>query len=141
MRIGIIALIIMTLLPHLVGAAEIAPDEIEELIKQADSNLNIGIKITNLDQEKVIFEAQAAESGKPAEIVAKMVEGRIKKYLEEVSLVCQNFIKNPDVKIADLLKQHKAKVLSFTRYELGEGIEKVEVDFRAEVMGQVKSAA
>jgi elongation factor Ts len=92
-------------------------------------------------QEKVIFEAQAAESGKPANIVEKMVEGRVKKYLEEVSLVCQAFIKNPDIKIADLLKQHNAKVISFTRYELGEGIEKVVVDFRTEVMGQVKAAA
>ncbi len=92
-------------------------------------------------REKEIFMAQAAESGKPADIVEKMVEGKIKKFLNDVSLVGQAFIKNPDITVGALLKQHNAKVTHFTRFEVGEGIEKQEVDFRTEVMAQVKGTA
>jgi elongation factor Ts len=90
-----------------------------------------------LDKEREIYTAQAAESGKPADIVAKMVEGRIKKFLAEVSLTEQAFVKDSDIKISALLKQHDAQVLAFARYEVGEGIDKEEVDFAAEVAQQL----
>ncbi|MGV6818702.1 MAG: translation elongation factor Ts [Thiotrichales bacterium] len=93
-----------------------------------------------LEKEKEIFSAQAAESGKPPEIVEKMVTGRIKKYLKEITLLGQPFVKNPDQSIAQLLKDADAKVLSFTRIEVGEGIEKKQEDFAAEVMAQVKAS-
>lgn len=90
-----------------------------------------------LEKEREIYTAQAAESGKPPEIVAKMVEGRIKKYLAEISLTEQAFVKDTDQKISALLKQYDAKVLDFSRFEVGEGIEKEEVDFAAEVAQQL----
>lgn len=84
-------------------------------------------------KEREIFTAQAAESGKPEEIVAKMVEGRIRKFLAEISLLEQGFVKDPDTKIAALLKQAKAECVGFTRLEVGEGIAKPTSDFAAEV--------
>ena len=95
---------------------------------------------TLLEKEKEIFTAQAQESGKPADIIEKMVAGRIKKYLSEVSLVEQAFVKNPDITVGALAKQAGAEVLSFVRFEVGEGIEKEVVDFAAEVMAQVKGS-
>jgi len=93
-----------------------------------------------LAKEKEIFSAQARESGKPEEIIEKMITGRIKKYLAEVSLVEQAFVKNPDTKVGKLAKDAGAEIVSFTRFEVGEGIEKEEVDFAAEVAAQVKGA-
>ncbi|HMU90081.1 MAG: elongation factor Ts [Pseudomonadales bacterium] len=87
-------------------------------------------------KEREIYSAQAAESGKPAEIVEKMIDGRIRKFLAEVSLVEQPFVKDPDVKVGDLVKKAGAEILSFTRYEVGEGIVKEQVDFAAEVAAQ-----
>ncbi len=87
-----------------------------------------------LAKEREIFTAQTKESGKPADIIEKMVEGRMRKYLEEVSLLGQHFVKDPNVTVAALLKQRNAKVLRFVRFTVGEGIEKQEVDFVAEVM-------
>ena len=89
-------------------------------------------------REKEIFIAQAKDSGKPAEIIEKMTQGRIQKFLDEMSLVGQPFVKDPNVKVAALLKQHNAEVVSFVRYEVGEGIEKETVDFATEVMAQVR---
>lgn len=89
-----------------------------------------------LAKEREIFIAQAKDSGKPMDIIEKMVEGRIRKYLEEVSLVGQPFVKDPNMTISDLLKKNNAKVLRFVRYAVGEGIEKEETDFVAEVMAQ-----
>jgi elongation factor Ts len=89
-------------------------------------------------KEKEIYMAQAATSGKPQEIIEKMVVGRLKKYLDEVSLVGQPFVKNPDVTVGSLLSQNKAKVLAFHRYEVGEGIEKIVEDFKEAVMSQVQ---
>ena len=91
-----------------------------------------------LDKEKEIFSAQAAESGKPADIIEKMVQGRISKFLKEVSLVDQPFVKDPDTTVGKLVKGAGAEVVSFTRIEVGEGIEKDEVDFAAEVMAQAR---
>ncbi len=82
--------------------------------------------------------AQAATSGKPQVIIEKMVAGRLKKYLDEVSLVGQPFVKDPDTTVGSLLNKQRAKVLAFHRYEVGEGIEKVTEDFKESVMSQVQ---
>ncbi len=89
-----------------------------------------------LKKEGEIYTAQAAESGKPADIIEKMVSGRLRKYIEEVSLTAQAFVKDPDIKIGKLAKQSNATVVSFVRYMVGEGIEKAVVDFAAEVAAQ-----
>lgn len=88
-------------------------------------------------KEKEIYFAQASTSGKPKEIIEKMVNGKLKKYLDEVSLMGQPFIKDPEVTIGRLLAQQGAKVISFVRFEVGEGIEKVSEDFVEAVMSQV----
>lgn len=93
-----------------------------------------------LDKERDIYAAQAAESGKPADIVAKMVEGRVRKYVAEITLLEQQFVKDPDQTIAALLKAAGADVVSFVRYEVGEGIEKEVVDFAEEVAAQAAAA-
>jgi elongation factor Ts len=90
-----------------------------------------------LEHERQIFIAQAEESGKPANIIEKMVEGRIAKYLAEVTLLGQPFVKDPDQTIEKLLKTKSAQVNGFTLYVVGEGIEKKSDDFAAEVMAQV----
>lgn len=90
-----------------------------------------------VQKEKEIFSAQAQESGKPAEIIEKMIGGRIKKFLAENSLLEQAFVKDPDVTVGKLVSAAGAEVLSFTRFEVGEGIEKEEVDFAAEVAAQL----
>ena len=89
-------------------------------------------------KEKEIFKAQSEESGKPAEIIEKMIEGKVSKFLAEVSLTEQDFVKDPNVKISQLLKDNDANILSFTRYEVGEGIEVEKVDFASEVMSQIE---
>ena len=91
-----------------------------------------------LEKEKEILVAQAQDSGKPAEIIEKMVEGRIRKYLAEITLKGQNFVKDPDVTVAKLLKNNNADVLNFVRFEVGEGIEKGEDNFVEEVMSQAR---
>jgi elongation factor Ts len=91
-------------------------------------------------KEKEIFTAQAAESGKPPEIVEKMVSGRIKKFLKEVTLLGQPFVKNPDQTVEQLLKAAGATVVGFDRLEVGEGIEKKVDNFAEEVMAQAKGA-
>ncbi len=89
------------------------------------------------NKEREIFLAQVQDSGKPKEIMEKMVEGRMRKFLSEVSLVDQPFVKNPDIKVSDLLKNAGAVVQQFIRFEVGEGIEKETIDFAKEVMAQV----
>jgi elongation factor Ts len=91
-----------------------------------------------IDKEKEIFSAQAAESGKPEDIIEKMVQGRINKFVNEVTLLGQPFVKDPDTTIEKLLKSKGATAIRFVRYEVGEGIEKAASDFAAEVMAQVK---
>ena len=90
------------------------------------------------NREKEIFTAQAIASGKPAEIAEKMVVGRMRKFSAEVCLVGQSFVKDPSTTVGDLLKSKSAEVVSMIRIEVGEGIEKAEDDFAAEVMAQVK---
>jgi elongation factor Ts len=91
-------------------------------------------------KEKEIFIAQAKESGKSDEIINKMINGRINKFLSESSLINQPFVKNPEMTVGELVKNSDAKILSFSRYEVGEGIEKIEVDFATEVAAQVNAA-
>jgi len=93
-----------------------------------------------LEQEKEIFSAQAAESGKPADIIEKMVNGRIKKFIGEITLLGQPFVKDPDITVEDLLKGVGASVKCFHRFEVGEGIEKKSENFAEEVMAQVQGA-
>ncbi len=88
-------------------------------------------------KEREIYTAQAQDSGKPPEIVEKMIDGRIRKYLAEISLMEQAFVKDSDTKIGALLKKEDAVVNRFVRYEVGEGIEKEEEDFAAEVQRQL----
>jgi elongation factor Ts len=91
-----------------------------------------------VEKEKEIYTAQALESGKPPEIVEKMIGGRIKKFLAENSLIEQAFVKDPDVTVGKLVAGAGAEVSSFVRYEVGEGIEVEEVDFAAEVAAQLQ---
>ncbi|HRY17276.1 MAG TPA: translation elongation factor Ts [Candidatus Competibacteraceae bacterium] len=91
-----------------------------------------------LAKEKDIFAAQAAASGKPANIIDKMVEGRLRKYLEEITLLGQPFVKDTEQSVDKLLKSQKARVVRFERFELGEGIEKKSDNFAAEVMAAAR---
>ncbi|MBK6278972.1 MAG: elongation factor Ts [Gammaproteobacteria bacterium] len=91
-----------------------------------------------VEKEREILVAQAADSGKPADIVAKMIEGRVRKFLSEISLSEQAFVKDPDTTVGKLLKQAGAELAGFVRFEVGEGIEKEVTDFAAEVAAQLK---
>ncbi|MFT7185190.1 MAG: elongation factor Ts [Pseudohongiellaceae bacterium] len=104
-----------------------------QYIQQSDVPENV------IQKEKDIFTAQAAESGKPPEIIEKMIGGRINKFLAEISLLDQPFVKDPDVKIGALVKKAGAEVVAMIRFEVGEGIDKGEVDFAAEVAAQLKA--
>ncbi len=94
----------------------------------------------DIARERTIFASQAADSGKPPEIIAKMIDGRIKKFLGEITLLGQPFVKDPDMSVEKYLKQQGATALQFVRFELGEGIEKVQEDFVAAVMEQVRGS-
>ena len=91
-----------------------------------------------LDKEREIFVAQAKESGKPDDIIQKMVDGKLKKYISEVTLVDQTFVKDNEITISRLLEKHDNSVLSFYRLEVGEGVEKKDENFADEVMAQIK---
>ena len=99
------------------------------------------VPAAEVEKEKAIFTSQALESGKAPEIIEKMIGGRISKFVDEVSLLGQPFVKDPNIKVGQLLKNDKATVTTFTCYEVGEGIEKKEVNFRDEVMAQVKGSS
>jgi len=90
-----------------------------------------------LAKEREIFRAQALESGKPENIVDKIIEGRVRKYLQEVTLNGQPYVIDPDTTVGKILEKAGATVISFTRFEVGEGIEKKQEDFAAEVMAQI----
>lgn len=93
-----------------------------------------------LAKEKDILIAQAKESGKPDDIIEKMIVGRIRKYLAEITLLGQPFVKDPDQTVEQLLKSKGAEVKSFNRFEVGEGIEKKQENFADEVMAQVNAS-
>jgi elongation factor Ts len=93
-----------------------------------------------IEKEKAIFAAQAAESGKPAAIIEKMIEGRIKKFFAEITLLGQPFVKDDSTTVGQLVKSKGNSVTRFVRFEVGEGIEKKEENFAEEVMAQVRNA-
>lgn len=95
-----------------------------------------------VEKEKEIFLALNADkiAGKPENVVENMVKGRINKFLAEASLVEQPFVKDPEIKVGELAKKAGAEIVSFTRFEVGEGIERAEVDFAAEVAAQVAAS-
>jgi len=95
------------------------------------------VPAATLEKEQEIFRAQAMESGKPAPIAEKIVAGRVRKYLEEVTLLGQAFVKDSDVTVQKLLAQAGAKIVRFARLEVGEGIEKKQENFAAEVRAQI----
>ncbi|MDJ1110737.1 MULTISPECIES: translation elongation factor Ts [Macrococcus] len=95
------------------------------------------VSAEELEHEKEILKQQALNEGKPENIVEKMVEGRLRKYLEEICVVDQPFVKNPDQTVAEFLKSKGGSLKSFVRYEVGEGIEKRQDNFADEVMGQM----
>lgn len=113
-----VAMHITAIAPLVVTASEVSPEVLEK--------------------EREIFTAQARESGKPDDIVTKMVEGRVRKYLSEISLVDQPFVKDPDTKVGKLLEGNSVTCVSFVRFEVGEGIDKGGADFAAEVAAQVR---
>ncbi len=100
-----------------------------------------GVPAETLDHERRILTEQAQESGKPADIVEKMVAGRVKKFLKEITLLGQPFVKDPDVSVGKLVASAQATVTKFVRFEVGEGIEKKAENFAEEVMAQVKGSA
>ncbi|MDJ0882339.1 MAG: translation elongation factor Ts [Gammaproteobacteria bacterium] len=108
--------------------AAVNPQHVEEAEVPAET----------VEKEKAILIAQAESSGKPPEIIEKMIQGRLKKFLGEITLVGQPFVKDPDQTVGKLLSSANAKVNRFVRFEVGEGIEKKQEDFAAEVMAQVK---
>ncbi len=99
-----------------------------------------GVPAEMLENEKRILTEQAQDSGKPAEIVEKMVLGRINKFLKEITLLGQPFVKDPDVSVGKLLEGAGATVSAFVRFEVGEGIEKKQENFADEVMKQIEDA-
>jgi elongation factor Ts len=124
------------------GSAELARDvamHIAASRPQCVSEEQVPAEI--IEKEREIFTAQSADSGKPADIIAKMVDGRIKKFLKEVTLLGQPFVKNPDITVEKLVKDAGAKVIGFTRFEVGEGIEKKSVNFAEEVAAQAAATS
>jgi elongation factor Ts len=93
-----------------------------------------------IERERSVATLKAQESGKPADIAAKMVEGSVQKYLKEVSLLNQAFVKNDKQTVEQMLKANNTTIKSFTLYVVGEGIEKKQDDFAAEVAAQVAAA-
>ncbi|MDK8289531.1 MAG: translation elongation factor Ts [Staphylococcus lugdunensis] len=91
-----------------------------------------------INHEREVLKQQALNEGKPANIVEKMVEGRLRKYLQEICAVDQNFVKDPDQTVEAFLKSKGGKLVDFVRYEVGEGMEKREENFADEVKGQMK---
>lgn len=117
---------------------EVAKDVAMHVAAQNPKYLNRSeVDQKTLDHEKHVLTQQALQEGKPANIVDKMVVGRLNKYLKDICLVDQPFVKDPDQTVAQYLKTHKNNVLSFIRLEVGEGIEKREDDFAAEVAAQI----
>ena len=121
------------------GDKEIAKDICMQIAAARPEYLNReSVPAARLEKEMEILKAQAMNEGKPAEIAEKVVQGRIGKFYSEICLVEQPFVKNPDIKVSQLLKEKDAEVVEFARFEKGEGIEKKEENFAEEVMKQIK---
>jgi len=121
------------------GDAEVAKDVAMHVAAANPSYLDrTQVPDAELAHEKEVLSEQAKNEGKPEKIIEKMVMGRIQKFYKEICLVDQEFIKDPDKSIKQLLKEHNAKALRFARFQLGQGIEKKKEDFASEVMSFVK---
>ena len=123
------------------GTPELARDlamQVASLAPRYVANDNVPKDV--LDKEREIILAQTAEEKKPPEIIAKMVEGRLRKFVDDITLTGQVFVKDDKKRVRDLLAAQKAKVKGFRRYEVGEGIEKKSADFVSEVMAQAKQS-
>ena len=119
------------------GDSTVAKDVCMQIAAARPEYLNeASVPEDRLNKEKEILKAQTMNEGKPEAIAEKIVQGRIRKFFEEVCLVDQAFVKNPDMKISQLLKEKNAEVVEFARFEKGEGIEKKEENFAEEVMKQ-----
>jgi elongation factor Ts len=123
------------------GTAELARDLAMQVASLAPRYVtNDDVPQDLLDKEREIIAAQTAEEKKPPEIIAKMVEGKLRKFVDEITLTGQVFVKDDKKRVRDLLAQNKAKVKGFRRYEVGEGIEKKSGDFVKEVMAQASQS-
>lgn len=121
------------------GSAELGKDIAMQIAAAAPQYLNRDqVPADVLEHEKAVQSEKARNEGKPEKIIEKMVIGRIQKYYKEVCLVDQDFVKDPDLTVAKLLKNNGCDVVEFARFQLGEGIEKKQEDFAAEVMSQIK---
>lgn len=121
------------------GSAELGKDIAMQIAAAAPQYLNRDqVPADVLEHEKTVQSEKARNEGKPEKIIEKMVIGRIQKYYKEVCLVDQDFVKDPDLTVAKLLKNNGCDVVEFARFQLGEGIEKKHEDFAAEVMSQIK---
>jgi len=123
------------------GTAELAKDLAMQVAATSPRYVSADeVPEGELSKEREILTAQAAQEGKPEEIVQKMVEGRLRKHLDEVTLAGQPFVKDPDKRVRDLWAVAEATVVGFLRYEVGEGIEKKADDFVQEVMAQASQS-
>ena len=121
------------------GNKEVARDVCMQIAAARPEYLDeASVPADRLEKEKEILKAQTMNEGKPEAIAEKIVQGRIRKFFEEICLVDQAFVKNPDIKISQLLKENDSEVAGFARFEKGEGIEKKEENFAEEVMKQLK---
>lgn len=121
------------------GEETVAKDVCMQIAAARPEYLNeASVPAEAVEKEMEILKAQAMNEGKPAEIAEKMVKGRIGKFYGEICLVDQPFVKNPDIKVSELLKTNNAEIVRFARFEKGEGIEKKEENFAEEVMKQLK---
>ena len=121
------------------GNSEVAKDVCMQIAAARPEYLNeASVPEDRLEKEKEILKVQTMNEGKPEAIAEKIVQGRIRKFFEEVCLVDQVFVKDPNKKVSDILKENNAEVTEFARFEKGEGIEKKEENFAEEVMKQIK---
>jgi len=130
------------LVDHEGGGAELGKDLAMHIAASSPLCVDAAdVPAETVAKEREIYTAQAAESGKPANIVEKMVDGRIRKFLEEVTLSGQPFVKDPETTVGKLLAKAGARVVAFRRFEVGEGVEKKQGDFAAEVAEAAAAAA
>ncbi len=123
------------------GAADLARDVAMHVAASKPLCIDeAGVPAETLESEQRIFTEQAKDSGKPPEIIEKMVTGKVAKFLKEITLLGQPFVKDPDVSVAKLLESAGATVTEFLRYEVGEGIERKQENFAEEVMAQIKQS-
>ena len=121
------------------GDKEVAKDLCMQIAAARPEYLNEqSVPAERVEKEKEILKAQTMNEGKPEAIAEKIVQGRIRKFFEEICLVDQVFVKDSNMKVSELLKQKDAEVVEFARFEKGEGIEKKEENFAEEVMNQLK---